>query len=215
MPKEPRSKEYSSLEVQFDDYQCGVWVCWWAATLLDWLASGQFLNLSLDGLVFTNATTGAQIQRNAAVVQEAREHYEKRLSDASAKGTLVYTAENKMTNGSTPTAGKKPKVREPMMRGSSMNERRKEPSKLVTRGVKTRKSVHWGECVVSGVRVISKSTREQICGVKGVDNYYEFGKARAEKKRAKRKAKEAKRKAKEALEWESRTLTREDLKYLD
>ena len=134
-------------KVQFDDYQCGVWVCWWAATLLDWLTPGNFLNFSLDDLVFTDATTEAQIQRNSTVAQEAREEYEKRLCDALARGTLVYTAENKMTNGSTPAAGKKPKVREPLMRGSSMNERRKEPSKLVTHGVKTRKSVHWGGSV--------------------------------------------------------------------
>ena len=38
-------------KVQFDDYQCGVWVCWWAATLLDWLTPGKFLNFSLDDLV--------------------------------------------------------------------------------------------------------------------------------------------------------------------
>ena len=37
--------------VQFDGYQCGFWICWWVATLLDWLSSGQFLNFSLDHLV--------------------------------------------------------------------------------------------------------------------------------------------------------------------
>ena len=110
-----------------------------------------------------------------------------------------------MTNGSKPTNGRKPRL------GSAV----KKKNKSVTRGVRTKKSVHWGECVVSGIQVISRLTKEQVCGVIGDDNYYALGQAWAKGEKAKKKAEEARLDAEEAKIWAMRTLTRADLADMD
>ena len=61
---------------------------------------------------------------------------------------------------------------------------------------KCKKSVHWSGNVVSGVRTITRLTKEQLCGTIGVDNWMFFAKTGIAAERDK---------------WAQRTLTVGDL----
>ena len=77
--------------VQFNGYQCGVWICWWSAALLDWLTTGQKLHdFTLEGLVFSNTTVVQQIRHNCDV-KKARRNFDDLLRKRSAEGTLLFT----------------------------------------------------------------------------------------------------------------------------
>ena len=77
--------------VQFDGFQCGVWICWWSAALLDWLTTGQKLHdFTLEDLVFSNATEVHQIRHNCTVVKKARWNFGDLLRKRSAEGTLLF-----------------------------------------------------------------------------------------------------------------------------
>ena len=78
--------------VQFDGFQCGVWICWWSAALLDWLTAGRKLHdFTLEGLVFSDATVVEQIRHNCAIVRDARRNFDDLLRKRSAEGTLLFT----------------------------------------------------------------------------------------------------------------------------
>jgi len=78
--------------VQFDGFQCGVWICWWSATVLDWLAGDRLLrDFSLDGLVSTTAHTRALQLQNSRMVMRVRREYDNLLYRVSTQGTLAYT----------------------------------------------------------------------------------------------------------------------------
>ena len=89
-----------------------------------------------------------------------------------------------MPQGFTLTVGKVTKLtKKSMLKDNAVGKVAKASKKSVKRGVKAKKSVRWKENVVSGVRFISKLSKDQVCGI-GDDNYCEVAKARIAREHA-------------------------------
>ena len=63
-----------------------------------------------------------------------------------------------------------------------------------------RKSVSWATTLVSDMFIVTKLTKEEVCGVPGVDNWFHESKLRR-----------AREKVEDQLRWDSRTFTWDDL----
>ena len=77
-------------------------------------------------------------------------------------------------------------------------------------GLIVKKTVRWSDNLVSGVRYISKLSKEDICGTPGIDDYYYFAKLDRKSEQKKREKKKQETKTKEDAKWLSRTLTLDD-----
>ena len=78
--------------VQYDGFQCGVWICWMVEQILSWLISGRALSdFSIASLVKCDSTAPGDLHFNASLIAQARVRYTGILFKAALGNSLLQT----------------------------------------------------------------------------------------------------------------------------
>ena len=80
-------------QIQFENYQCGVWACWASSVFLDQLRIGApLITTPFQKYVRLDGETNVDSQLfNTSFITEVREHYTTLLERARDDNELIYS----------------------------------------------------------------------------------------------------------------------------